>query len=128
MTLLEFWLSYLYLNYNDRVKFIYNNYLEINLFCFLDFICAIIVGILFIDIINLFRLWLTIFAIHFILVFIISTINKNKYIEINKEFKILELPPNTKDFNIINKQHRKLAKVYYPNFYKKQWSKVKGNK
>ena len=127
MILLEFWLSYLYLNYNDRVKFIHNNYLEINLFCFLNFICAIIVGILFIDIINLFRLWLTIFAIHFLLVFIISTVNKNKYI-LNKEFEILELPVNTRYFNVVNKQHSKLAKVYYPDFNKKQWSKVKGNK
>jgi len=112
MILLEFWLSYLYLNYNNRVKFIHNNYLEINLFCLLNFICAIIVGMLFIDIINLFRLWLTIFAIHFLLVFIISTVNKNKY-------KTSELPLNTKDFNIVNKQHRKLAKVYYPDFNKK---------
>jgi len=196
MILLEFWLSYLYMDYDTRVKFIYNNYSKINLNNLSIFVSALIIGAIFIDVINLYRLWLTMFSIHLLLVFIISIINNNKYFKIikkereeeklkreeqdkiNREYereqqrkmyeeyeeqqrkiqedfikyffnnykqtnnfnynvkilydnnitrllKILELPNNIRDFNLVNKQYRKLVKLYHPDIYNDNGLKMK---
>ena len=195
--LLKFWISHLYMDYNARVKFIYNNYLKLNLYSLFIFVSVMIVG-LFINI-N-YRLSLTISMFHLLFIFMISMSNNSEYFrilerekeikrreerlireeqdrirkenerirkeKIRKEYeelqrkaqeefikyffnnyyknhrnntkkiniensnigillKILELPLDIRDFNVINKQHRKLVKLYHPDIYKDNGTKLK---
>ena len=186
--LLKFWTSQLFMDYDTRVKFIYNNFLKLNLYSLFIFVSVMIIG-LFVNI--HYRLSLTISMFHLLFVFMISMANNNDYSriltkerkikleeerlkceeqdrivrenerirkeKIHKEYEdqqkrmyeefikyffnnyyiyntndnlnalltILELPLETRDFNVINKQHRKLAKLYHPDIYKDNGIKLK---